>query len=122
MKIFLFLLLSSMAIQIRAEEDATSLALPVENKPVLRNTNYQINKKYKAGAYLIYDCKSEYYTCVDDEGFKECRKDRDVSINKKLKHYPCAPLKAFLSVEACLVKNYEVIESLAFKRFCFPKN
>lgn len=118
--IFGFLLIIT-TVQIHAEEAAVVAAKPAEDLLEVRKSNYQMNARYKAGPFLIYDCQGEYYACVDKDGSEKCREDRDASINKKEKRYPCSPLKTFENKEACLVKNYEVIESLALKRFCYPK-
>lgn len=86
-----------------------------------KKTDYQINGRYKAGAFLIYDCEGEYYACVDQDGSDKCRTKREEGIVKKQTRLPCAPLKNFDDKKTCLEKNYEVVEALAAKRFCFPK-
>lgn len=86
-----------------------------------KKTDYQINGRYKAGAFLIYDCEGEYYACVDQDGSDKCRTKREEGIVKKQTRLPCAPLKKFDDKKSCLEKNYEVLEALATKRFCYPK-
>lgn len=110
MKLVLHFLLMIMTIQIQAEEGTSSSA------------NYPMSARYRAGSNLIYDCRDKFYACVDSDGHLACREERDTSIKYKNNRYPCAPLKKFKDKDACLVKNYEVIESVAFKRFCFPKS
>ena len=122
MKLILFFLLMIMTNQIYAEEGSTFSALPDENLIEDSTSNYQINSHFKSGMFLIYDCRNKFYACVDSDSYKKCRDSRDTSINKRQRHYPCAPLKKFGNKESCLVKNYEVVESVAFKRFCFPRN
>jgi hypothetical protein len=87
-----------------------------------KKSNYQINDDYKAGNHLIYNCLREYYTCVDEDGLNLCTEKRNKAMEKGEKFYPCAPLKKFSNKIKCGKKNYEVIESLAKKRFCYPKN
>jgi len=121
MKTILSFLLMIVAVQVYAEEAAGVAAKPAEDLLEVKKSNYQMNARYKAGAFLIYDCEGEYYACVDQEGSEKCRENRDASINKKENRYPCSPLKKFENKTSCLEKNYEVIESLALKRFCYPK-
>jgi sorbitol-specific phosphotransferase system component IIBC len=87
----------------------------------VKNVNYQINSIYKSGSFLIYNCENEYYACVDEDSFKLCSDKRKDSIGKKEKFYPCAPIYKYPNKIKCAEKNYEVIESLAKKRFCYPK-
>lgn len=121
MKMIFYFLLMSSTFQIQAQEVASTPAAPVEDLSESIKSNYQINSLYKAGMFLIYDCQGEHYACVDSDGYKKCREERDESIQKKEKRYPCSPLKKFENKKACLKKNYEVIEMVAIKRFCYPK-
>ena len=122
MKMIFCFLLMIVTVQVYAEEAAVVAAKPADDDSLeIKKSNYQMNARYKAGAFLIYDCQGEYYACVDQEGSDKCRENRDASISKKEKRYPCSPLKKFENKTACLDKNYEVIESLALKRFCYPK-
>jgi len=121
--VFLIILFS---ISVKAfTEEAAPVIVPVapSNDVVIetKKSNYQITNRYKAGPYLIYDCTGEFYACVDQDGSENCRQKRDVSITKKEPRLPCAPLKSFADKKSCLQKNYEVLESAAVKRFCFPK-
>ena len=111
-----------MTIQLQAEEGTSSSAKLDKNVEVDPKSHFAISSRYKAGPFLIYDCRDQFYACVDSDGDDSCRDVRDESIKNKENRYPCAPLRKFQDKEACLVKNYEVIESVAFKRFCFPKN
>jgi hypothetical protein len=92
-----------------------------ENDEIVRKSDYTINDRYHAGPYLIFDCRGKYYACVDDVSNDNCSERRKESIELKKKIYPCAPLKKFDDKEKCLYKNYEVVESVAMKRFCYPK-
>ena len=83
--------------------------------------NFQINDYFKAGSYLIFDCWRGYYTCVDEDGYKLCGELRQQDMDKKKSEYSCAPLKNFPTKTACAKKNYEVVEAVAKKRFCYPK-
>ena len=130
MKNVFLIILFSISVKLFAEE-AAPVAVPVaasneevkEVKEVIetRKPDYQITNRYKGGPYLIYDCVGEFYACVDQDSSEKCREKRDVSISKKETRLPCAPLKQFNDKKSCLQKNYEVLESVAVKRFCFPK-
>ncbi len=112
MKILIFFFLITLSFQAMGQVDEELEA---------RRSNYQINDHYKAGSYLIYDCWRGFYTCVDEDGFKNCREKRQEDMNKKKGEYSCAPLNKFPTKTVCAQKNYEVVEALAKKRFCYPK-
>lgn len=121
MKMILTFIFIIMTVKTYAEEAADVAAKPVEAELEFKKINYRMNGRYTAGEFLIFDCQGEYYACVDQDGTEKCRENRDLSIKKKEKRYPCAPLKKFDDKKTCLEKNYEVMESLALKRFCYPK-
>lgn len=83
--------------------------------------DYPIDLKYKAGSYLIYDCKRSHYACVDKDGHSSCKEERAFAIQTKEKALPCAPLKKFDDKKSCVLKQYEVVAINAAKRFCYPK-
>lgn len=86
-----------------------------------RKEDYPLDDKYKGGPYLIYDCERKHYACVDVDGHELCKTARQKSIDEKAKEYACAPLKMFDEKTKCVLKNYEVMERNAWKRFCFIK-
>lgn len=86
-----------------------------------RDVNYPIDWKYQAGEFFIFDCERNHYACVNADGFANCREERNFAAEKKLSSYPCAPLKKFADKKSCMLKNYEIVDIMAIKRFCFPK-
>ena len=88
-------------------------------------SHYQINKHYKAGAFLIYDCEGLYFSCVDADSNEACKSKREFAMananNTKDQSYPCAPLRKFSEQADCQRKNYAVVEANAKRRFCYPK-
>lgn len=108
-------------LQAQPQEVTTTKDKPTEDLLESIKSNYQINRPYKAGMFLIYDCQGEFYACVDSDSNKKCREARDESMNKNEKRYPCSPLKKFENKKECLKKNYEVMQALGLKRFCYPK-
>jgi hypothetical protein len=85
-------------------------------------TEYQITTDYKAGEFLIYDCRREFFACVDLESNEACLLKRNESIKLAEKKYPCAPLRKFKEKRECVLRNYTAIETARLKRFCFAKN
>lgn len=83
--------------------------------------NYQINGKFKAGNYLIYDCRGGYYACVDKDGYELCENKRQEGIKTNEERYDCAPLKQYEEKLKCIAGNYSAIDSAAAKRFCYPR-
>ncbi|MFA6237545.1 MAG: hypothetical protein WC635_09485 [Bacteriovorax sp.] len=86
-----------------------------------QRVDYQIDWKYKSGNYLIFDCERSHYACVTKDGDDNCREERNFAIEKKLPTYPCAPLRKFTTKATCMIKNYEVVDTQALRRFCYPK-
>lgn len=82
---------------------------------------YPLDDRYKAGKFLIYDCQKKHYACVNQDGNNSCIERREEGKVKNTQEYDCAPLKSFQDKKSCLLKNYEVVEMNAWKRFCFPK-
>ncbi len=85
-----------------------------------RDTNYQIDWKYKGGEYLIYDCERDHYACVNIDGDNNCKEERNFAMEVKAAKYPCVSFKKFDNKKSCLEKNYEVVERKVVKRFCYP--
>jgi hypothetical protein len=87
----------------------------------MRKNNYQIDWKYNAGEYLIFDCDRNHYACVNDEGNNNCLEERKFAIETKEIKYPCAPLKKFSDKKTCVKKNYQIVDLNAIRAFCYPK-
>ncbi|MGZ3808359.1 MAG: hypothetical protein ACXVCE_09750 [Bacteriovorax sp.] len=103
-----------------------SAAKEADSSPEVNNlsnykSDYQIDWKYQAGNYLIYDCERGHYACVSKDGDENCREERNFAIEKKATSYPCAPLKKFADKKLCVQENYKVVDRNAIKRFCYPK-
>lgn len=86
-----------------------------------RKIDYQIDWKYKGGEYFIFDCERSHYACVNIDGFNNCKEERNFAIETKATGYPCAPLRKFKDKKSCVEKNYQVVDTKAIKRFCYPK-
>lgn len=112
---FIFALSFSVSAQTPEKEDQGQKDL------MEKRGNYQINGRYKAGNNLIYDCKGGYYACVDKDGFELCENKRKDGIEAKEASYACAPLKQYDEKTKCIIKNYNAIDAVTAKRFCYPK-
>lgn len=86
-----------------------------------RRQDFQIDETYKSGNNLIYDCARKHYACVNNDGWDLCTSNREKDKEHKEKEYSCSPLKKFNDKTKCVLKNYQVMEKNAWKRFCFPK-
>ena len=86
-----------------------------------RESNYQIDWKYKSGEYLIYDCERRHYACVNIDGDNNCREERKFAIETKAATYPCASLAKYKNKKLCVEKNYQVVDTTSLHRFCYPK-
>lgn len=86
-----------------------------------RAENFQMDRKYSGGKFLIFDCEKSHYACVSKEGQESCLLERAQAIEAKAKSYPCAPLRAFSDQLSCVKEQYKTVEAGANKRFCFPK-
>lgn len=83
-------------------------------------SDYQIDLKYNAGEYLIYDCLKKHYACVDKDSNKNCLDERQEALVLKGPLLPCSPLKKFDDKVACVKGHYKAVDSMALKRFCYP--
>lgn len=101
---------------------AFNFAFSAEEKELFtKNSEYNVDWKYLAGEYLIYDCERQHYVCVNVTGNENCEEERKYAIEKKLEIYPCAPLQKFADKKSCVLKDYEVVDRMAARRFCYPK-
>jgi hypothetical protein len=77
-----------------------------------------IADNYEAGAYLIYDCVEEHWTCVTEPFFKECEKKRDKDILDNLELSRCAPLGLFPTKKSCFQRQLYLTGHKHATRFC----
>jgi hypothetical protein len=98
-------------------QDETAPA-PQRPEPVI---DYKTDWKYFGGEYLIFDCERRHYACVSLEGNANCIEERKFAMEKKADRYPCAPISKFADKKLCVLKNYQIVDRNAPKRFCYPK-
>jgi hypothetical protein len=97
---------------------AIFLLIVFSSLSIFAGEDYVINKKYRGGNNLIYDCVQKIFICANDTAKTECEAERKEAIENKLENYPCAVLKTFPNKADCLLKNYEVANVNALKRYC----
>lgn len=78
----------------------------------------KLSDKYYRGRFLIYDCESRFFACVNLPSFYNCRENRNKEIDRKEMLLSCAPLKQFKSQKECFEANYSLIHKVTNKSFC----
>lgn len=86
----------------------------------LKQEEYVLDFRNRAGRNLIYDCQRDFYACVDDISSDNCLKQR--ALAKKAKNYDlsCAFFKRFETKKECLLQHYKMLDKKS-KPFCFRK-
>jgi len=86
----------------------------------LKQEEYVLDYRNRAGRNLIYDCQRDFYACVDDISSDNCLKQR--ALAKKAKNYDlsCAFFKRFETKKECLLQHYKMLDKKS-KPFCFRK-
>lgn len=78
----------------------------------------RISRDFARGEFLIYDCRTRNYACVNITSFAYCRKLRDDGYVQKKNILPCAPLKEFADQETCFKEHYKLMHKISAKPFC----
>lgn len=78
----------------------------------------RIDRKYRAGGYLIYDCEDQHFVCADARGFDQCELDRQTSREEGRLILSCSPLKRFQTYELCLEEFYRLMHKASPKTIC----
>lgn len=78
----------------------------------------QISSKYYSGQFLIYDCESKHWSCVDKDGFKECQESRDQSKKEFKTYLKCAPIKEYKNLKECISHQKRKVHHPESTNFC----
>jgi len=78
-----------------------------------------LSGEFTSGPYLIFDCRSQTFICVNESGFDYCRQIRQESQAAGKQILDCAPLKNYLMEEKCGAAAQKAIDHLAAKNFCY---
>jgi len=81
-----------------------------------------ISQKYKRGEYLIYDCKSHYFACVNSISYEICEEKRDSEKSDGKRFLTCVPLKQFKTQKLCFTEQYKQIHRPKNKLFCINQD
>jgi hypothetical protein len=79
----------------------------------------KISRKYRAGQWLIFDCKDSHFVCADQEGHESCTETRKKLISENKKNLACAPLKMFKSLKECKKAYYHQVHQPKIKVYCY---
>ncbi len=83
----------------------------------------RLSDEYYQGSSLIYDCLNKHWVCVDRPNFEKCQKLRNETRVNKLLNLPCAPVKAFNSIDECVAEQNRQVTLPKIKDFClFEEN
>jgi hypothetical protein len=80
----------------------------------------QVSEKYRAGAYLIYDCDDQHFVCADIENQVECDEKREKAFVTKSERLPCAVLKQYVKKEECLEAQKKFMLNKKYD-YCFAR-
>ncbi|MBI2521189.1 MAG: hypothetical protein HYV97_12250 [Bdellovibrio sp.] len=88
-----------------------------EAEPYRQST--RISRKYSEGEFLIYDCQSRHFACVDEASYQRCKSERKTGLDTKASRVlPCAPLKFFSKFADCTKKQYVLQHRRHNKSMC----
>ncbi|HAZ12425.1 MAG: hypothetical protein A2X86_15920 [Bdellovibrionales bacterium GWA2_49_15] len=143
MKLLLFLTIFVLsALSVTAQEQSAEASAPVKEKPSgpegLKKTyvdtkmraakvgneepyrpSMRISLKYFEGEFLIYDCKSRHFACVDQPSFERCKTARKEGLDTKAERVlACAPLKMFSKFSDCAKEQYILQHRRLNKSMC----
>ncbi len=78
----------------------------------------RLSNKWFRGNYLIYDCDSAHFACVNQSSFIKCENQRSERIGDKNPQLGCTPLKKFKTQKRCFKAQYEKLHNQVPKIFC----
>lgn len=81
----------------------------------------RISDKYYSGQFLIYDCASKHWTCVDEDNLKECLESKKVAITDNEKTFPCIYFEEYDTIKKCNAFMQTKVNAPDSKRFCHNK-
>ena len=89
-----------------------------KDETLRRRLEPRLSRKYYRGRYLIYDCESRFYACVNLPSYFNCKELREKQKDRKEVLLSCAPLKQFKTQKECFDTNYSLIHRVTNKSFC----
>lgn len=146
MKILVIILLSSLSVQIFAEQETVKGPEVRATKNTKKSKAYandeamtleeekkrgelqksleepRISNKWFRGNYLIYDCDKGFYACVNSVSFEKCEFQRTSRKERRQTSLGCAPLKRFNTQAECFEVQYAKVHNQVPKIFCVHPN
>lgn len=83
---------------------------------------YRIDSRYRAGEFLIYDCRFQHFACVNKDSFDRCKELRALDKDNNNETYSCAGISKFENKEACVLKEYALQDQSILKKFCYRQD
>ena len=79
----------------------------------------RISRKYYEGEFLIYDCKSRHFACVNELSYERCKIARKEGLDSKAERVlECAPLRVFSNFTSCAQEQYILQHRRLNKSMC----
>lgn len=78
----------------------------------------KISASYRKGEYLIYDCISKHFVCVNKKNYEDCRSKMETAIDLRDFNKVCLPVKKFKDQRECFDKHYASQEKSRMSIFC----
>ena len=85
-----------------------------------RLEEYFIDLRNRAGNHLIYDCRRNFFACVDEISKDSCIDRRGFQKIKKADKLECAFFKSYKNKVECVQEQYKMLEKKE-RDFCFKK-
>ncbi len=81
-----------------------------------------ISLKYLRGNFLIYDCESQHFACVEEGNFMACKEKRQNLLLKGEERLPCAAIREYPTYSLCIKRQYELMHNGVPPALCFKPN
>ena len=81
-----------------------------------------ISTKYLRGNYLIYDCESQHFACVEEANFMSCKEKRQNLLLKGEEKLTCAAIREYPTYSLCVKRQYELMHNGVPPTLCFRPN
>lgn len=81
--------------------------------------DFQINRHFRSGAHLIYECAYQRSVCVSDLGLELCQMWREEDLRDRFYLLRCVHLKSLPAHRECTDYQYQFIHQQVPKDYCF---
>ncbi|EQC50589.1 hypothetical protein [Bacteriovorax sp. DB6_IX] len=77
-----------------------------------------LTQEFNRGEYLVYDCRTKHFICVNRAGQKLCLEMLENSKEVGSQERYCLPIRKFKDQLTCFRKQYEVSQKTSMEKFC----